>query len=123
MLNLALTIAPLFLLLANAQDSEPMARYLADLEKAGVLVEDKGPATVEGLREVLVAAENDLVTGNTQIAAARLFRVVESPRYAKLNYAPEYANAELTLGRALVRAGGYASAERYLLRALAHGPK
>jgi tetratricopeptide (TPR) repeat protein len=52
-----------------------------------------------------------------------LFRIVESPRYAKLAYAPEYANAELTLGRALVRAGGYASAERYLLRALGRGPK
>jgi tetratricopeptide (TPR) repeat protein len=103
--------------------AEPMARYLADLEKAGVLVDDKRPATVEELREALIAAENDLVTGNTQIAATRLFRIVESPRFAKVAYAPEYANAELALGRALVRAGGYASAQRYLLRTLGRGPK
>ncbi|HSZ81458.1 MAG TPA: hypothetical protein VLA14_04205, partial [Polyangia bacterium] len=102
---------------------EPMARYLSDLEKAGVLAEDREPATVERIRATLVDAENDLVTGNAEMATARLFRVVESVRFEKLAYSPEYANAELTLGRALVRAGAYASAERYLLRALAHGPK
>ena len=37
--------------------------------------------------------------------ASRLFRIVESPRYAKFDYAPEYATAELTLARALIRAG------------------
>ncbi|MDB4982060.1 MAG: hypothetical protein JWM82_2812 [Myxococcales bacterium] len=102
---------------------DPMSAYLADLEKAGVLADDKTPATVEGIRAAVVAAEDDLVTGNAQVATTRLFRVVESPRFAKLSYAPEFANAELTLGRALVRAGAYASAERYLLRALGHGPK
>jgi tetratricopeptide (TPR) repeat protein len=102
---------------------EPMARYLSDLEKAGVLAEDKEPATVERIRATLVDAENDLVTGNAEMATARLFRIVESVRFARLSYSPEYANAELTLGRALVRAGAYASAERYLLRTLAHGPK
>ena len=101
---------------------DPMARYLADLEKAGVLAEDAAPATVERVREAVVAAESELVTGNGQAAATRLFRIVEAPRYAKLAYAPEYANAELTLGRALVRAGAYVSAERYLLRTLGHGP-
>ena len=39
------------------------------------------------------------------------------------DYAPEYANAELTLARALVRSGAYNSAERYLLRVLGRGPK
>ncbi len=102
---------------------EPMSRYLSDLEKAGVLTEDKEPATVERIRATLVDAENDLVTGNAEMATARLFRIVESVRFEKLAYSPEYANAELTLGRALVRAGAYASAERYLLRALAHGGK
>ena len=47
--------------------------------------------------------------------------MVESPRYAKFDYAPEYAIAELTLARALIRAGGYKSAERYLLRVLGRG--
>ena len=117
-------ISTLALLLGQALfvEQDPMARYLADLEKAGVLAEDGQPATIERIRETLVAAENDLVTGNAEVATGRLFRVVEAERYAKLAYAPEYANAELTLGRALVRAGAYASAERYLLRALGHGP-
>jgi len=103
--------------------SDPMARYLSDLEKSGVLVDDKQPATIETIRASLVDAENELVTGNPEVATARLFRIVEGERFAKLSYAPEYANAELTLGRALVRAGAYASAERYLLRTLTHGPK
>ena len=116
---------PALALLLVQQDPrpEPMARYLSDLEKAGVLTEDKEPATVERIRATLVDAENDLVTGNAEVATARLYRIVEAERFAKLAYSPEYANAELTLGRALVRAGAYASAERYLLRALAHGPK
>jgi tetratricopeptide (TPR) repeat protein len=117
---LTLTLPVLALLLA---DQDPMSRYLSDLEKAGVVAESGEPATVERLREELVAAENDLVTGNAEVATARLYRIVEGGRWAKLTYAPEYANAELTLGRALVRAGAYASAERYLLRTLAHGGK
>jgi TolA-binding protein len=103
--------------------TDPMARYLTDLERSGVLADDKRPATIETIRAELVDAENELVTGNPEVATARLFRIVEGERWAKLAYSPEYANAELTLGRALVRAGAYASAERYLLRTLAHGPK
>jgi tetratricopeptide (TPR) repeat protein len=124
--NLVPTLALLFAQGPGAQAAppqDPMGRYLADLEKAGVLTQDQQPATVEHIREVLVAAETDLVTGNAEVATGRLFRVVEAERFAKLSYSPEYANAELTLGRALVRAGAYASAERYLLRALGHGPK
>ena len=49
--------------------------------------------------------------------------MVESPRYAQFDYAPEYAIAELTLARALIRAGAYKSAERYLLRVLGRGTK
>jgi TolA-binding protein len=103
--------------------ADPMARYLADLEKAGVLVDDKQPATLERLKEELAAAEDDLVSGNAEVASVRLFRIVESGRYGQFDYAPEYANAELTLARALIRAGGYKSAERYLLRVLGRGTK
>jgi tetratricopeptide (TPR) repeat protein len=133
LLALALAASPALLAHgpAGAQDpaarpspsGDPMGHYLSDLEKTGVLADDGKPATLEGLRAELVTAEDELVTGNAQSATTRLYRLVESSRYAKFSYAPEYANAELTLGRALVRAGGYASAERYLLRALAHGPK
>jgi tetratricopeptide (TPR) repeat protein len=129
MLSKALALLTLDLAVAVSAHAErgpapdPMARYLADLEKAGVVAGDDQPATVETIRAALVAAETDLVTGNAEVATTRLFRIVEAERFAKLSYAPEYANAELTLGRALVRAGAYASAERYLLRVLAHGPK
>ena len=100
-----------------------MGQYLADLDKAGVLTGDKTPATLEGLKEVIAEAEDDLVTGNAEIAAVQLFKVIESPRYAKFDYAPEYAIAELTLARALIRSGAYKSAERYLLRVLGRGTK
>jgi tetratricopeptide (TPR) repeat protein len=102
---------------------DPMGRYLADLEKAGILNDDKTPATLEQLKTEIAEAEDDLVTGNAEVASVRLFRIVESPRYAKFDYAPEYATAELTLARALIRAGGYKSAERYLLRVLGRGVK
>jgi len=102
---------------------DPMARYLSDLEQAGVLGGDQQPATLERLRGELAAAEDDLVTGNAEIASVRLYRIVESPRYAQFEYAPDYATAELTLARALIRAGGYKSAERYLLRVLGRDAK
>lgn len=108
---------------AVPRPGDPMARYLSDLEKAGVLGDDKTPATLEKLREELAAAEDDLVTGNPEIASVRLYKIVESQRYAKFDYAPEYATAELTLARALIRAGGTKSAERYLLRVLGRGIK
>jgi TolA-binding protein len=100
-----------------------MARYLADLEQAGVLGGDQQPATLDRLRTELAAAEDDLVTGNAEIASVRLYRIVESPRYAQFEYAPDYATAELTLARALIRAGAYKSAERYLLRVLGRDSK
>jgi tetratricopeptide (TPR) repeat protein len=106
-----------------AASGDPMARYLTDLEKAGVLAGDKTPATLEKLRDELAAAEDDLVTGNAEIASVRLYKIVESQRYIQFEYAPDYATAELTLARALIRAGGTKSAERYLLRVLARGPK
>jgi tetratricopeptide (TPR) repeat protein len=106
-----------------AAPPDPMGKYLADLEKAGVLTADKEPATLDRLRRELAAAEDDLVTGNAEVASVRLFRIVESPRYAQFDYAPDYTSAELTLARALVRSGGFKSAERYLLRVLGRGPK
>ena len=65
---------------AQPQASDPLARYLTDLEKAGVLSGDKTPATLEKLRDELAAAEDDLVTGNAEIASVRLYKIVESQR-------------------------------------------
>jgi tetratricopeptide (TPR) repeat protein len=134
LLSTLATLLPLFAAETEADEAppppaqraaapDPMARYLADLEKAGVLTEDKQPATLDRLKEELAGAEDDLVSGNPEVASVRLFRIVESGRYAQFDYAPEYANAELTLARALIRAGGYKSAERYLLRVLGRGTK
>lgn len=100
---------------------EPLARYLGDLETSGLLEMPAG--SIENLRRELVTAEDELVSGNLQSATTRLFAVLESPRFAAFAHDPEYANAELTLGRALVRAGAYGAAERYLLRVLGRGPK
>ncbi len=108
---------------APAGASDPMARYLADLEKAGALAGGQAPPTLARLRDELASAEDDLVTGNPEIASVRLYRIVESPRYAQFEYAPDYATAELTLARALIQAGGTKSAERYLLRVLGRGSK
>jgi tetratricopeptide (TPR) repeat protein len=108
---------------ASVHATDPMARYLADLDQAGVLGGDQQPATLDRLRTELAAAEDDLVTGNAEIASVRLYRIVESPRYAQFEYAPDYATAELTLARALIRAGGYKSAERYLLRVMGRDTK
>jgi tetratricopeptide (TPR) repeat protein len=122
-LSLALLVQKAEPAAPTAPAPDPMGQYLADLDKAGVLTGDKTPATLEGLKEVIADAEDDLVTGNAEIAAVKLFKVIESPRYAKFDYAPEYAIAELTLARALIRSGAYKSAERYLLRVLGRGTK
>jgi tetratricopeptide (TPR) repeat protein len=113
--------ASALLLFLIVQQPDPIGQYFSDLEKAGVLAAEQ--PSIGLLKDTLRAAEDDLVTGNPQIATTRLYRIVEAPQWRPLAYAPEYANAELTLGRALVRSGAYASARRYLLRVLAHGPK
>jgi tetratricopeptide (TPR) repeat protein len=103
----------------KAAAGDPVGQYLADLEKSGALPAEE--PSLEKLKAALVTAEDDLVTGNPQVAATRLFRVVESPRWNVLAFAPEYQNAEFALARSLVRLGAYGSAKRYLLRVLARG--
>ena len=100
---------------------DPVGQYLGDLERAGV-VKTKD-ASLEGLRQGLVEAEQDLVTGNVQTATTNLFALVESDAFVKFKDDPEYQNAELTLGRALVKGGAYGSAERFLFRVLKRGPQ
>src|SRR5215510_12492816 len=82
---------------AAAPPPDPMGQYLADLEKAGILTGDKTQPSLEQLRAAIAEAEDDLVTGNAEVASVKLFRIIEAPRYAKFDYAPEYAVAELTL--------------------------
>ena len=111
---------PLLFLLLQAVD--PVGQYLADLDKSGALAAEASPS-VDKIKQALVAAENDLITGNPQIATIRLYRIIESPAWQSLSFAPEYQNAEFTLARALVKAGSYGSARGYLLRILRRGPQ
>ena len=104
----------------GAHAADPVGSYLGDLESAGVV---RTEGTLPALREALIAAQQDLVTGNVQTATTNLFSLVESSAFAKFTNDPEYQNAELTLGRALVKGGAYASAERYLGRVLSRGPQ
>jgi tetratricopeptide (TPR) repeat protein len=101
--------------------ADPVGQFLGDLERAGVVRPRE--ASLDSLREGLIAAQQDLVTGNVQTATTNLFALVESGAFAKFKSDPEYQNAELTLGRALVKGGAYASAEKYLGRVLARGEK
>ena len=118
--------ALLFLLAQQPQTQlaarDPVSQYLTDLEQSGVLGAPTSAPSLPQLKETLRTAEDDLVTGNPQAATTRLFRVVESPQWKSLAYAPEFEAAEFTLGRALARSGAYDSAKRYLLRVLGHGP-
>src|SRR3569623_2019681 len=102
-----------------ASPADPVAQYLGDLERAGV-VRPKD-AALAGLRQGLVDAEQDLVTGNVQTATTNLFALVESDAFVKFKNDPEYQNAELTLGRALVKGGAYGAAEHFLGRVLKRG--
>src|SRR3569623_1940211 len=104
-----------------ASPADPVAQYLGDLERAGV-VRPKD-ASLEGVRQGLIDAEQDLVTGNVQTATTILFSLGESVACVKFRIDPEYQNAELTLGRALVIGGAFGAAEHYLDRVLKRGPE
>jgi tetratricopeptide (TPR) repeat protein len=105
---------------ATDADTDPLAGYLADLEKSRRLPPET--ASLERLREVLAASEEQLVRGDARAAAVGLFGIVESPRYRPYAGSVPYQSAELLLGRALLRGGAQRSAERYLLRLLGRGP-
>src|SRR4051812_18363655 len=81
---------------AAPSSAEPMGQYLGDLEKAGVV--KMREASLDGLREAVIEAQNDLVTGNVQTATTNLFAICESSAFVKFKNDPEYQNAELTLG-------------------------
>jgi tetratricopeptide (TPR) repeat protein len=99
---------------------DPLAGYLTELERSRRLPPET--ASLERLREVLAASEDQLVRGDARAAAAGLFALVESPRYSPFSDTVPYQSAELLLGRALIRGGAHLSAERYLFRLLRRGP-
>ncbi len=109
----------LLTILAQAADDEPIGRYLDDLEKSRRLPAES--ASPESLKATVQEAEDLLVRGDARAATTRLFALVESPRYQTWKDTPTFQDAEFLLGRSLLRGGAIRSAERYLLRVLAHG--
>src|SRR5581483_10127745 len=105
----------------NARPPTEASGYLDELEKRGLV--DKGLGTPERLAAEVRAADDDLVAGRPAIAAARLYAIVEGPRWQDLSETDDFQDAEYRLGIALHRGGGGASARRYLARSLARGPK
>jgi TolA-binding protein len=95
--------------------------YLDELEKRGLV--DKTLGTPERLAAEVRAADDDLVAGNPSMAAARLYAIVEGPRWQDLSDTEDFQDAEYRLGIALHRGGGAASARRYLARSLKRGDK
>src|SRR5262249_50976920 len=55
--------------------------------------------------------------------AARLYAVVEGPRYQDFSDSEDFQDAEYRLGLALAKGGGTTTARRYLGRSLARGVK
>jgi len=97
------------------------AAYLAELEKRGLM--DATLGTPARLTAEVLAADTDLVAGNVAQAAARLYAVVEGPRWQDLSDADDFQDAEYRLAVALQRGASFDTARRYFLRALGRGPK
>jgi TolA-binding protein len=95
--------------------------YLDELEKRGLT--DKTLGTPERLAAEVRAADDDLVAGNPAMAAARLYAIVEGPRWQDLSDTDDFQDAEYRLGIALHRGGGAATARHYLVKSLQRGQK
>jgi hypothetical protein len=113
----------LILLPSRAQaDRKPEASaYQQELEKRGLV--DKTLGTPERLAAEVRAADDELVAGRPAAAAARLWAIVEGPRWSDLADTDDFQDAEYRLGLALHKGGGSATARRYLVRVLARGQK
>jgi hypothetical protein len=124
------TLALLCALAAPAAARAPAKRAAATTEASGYLNEmerrglvDKNLGTPAKLAAEVRAADDELVAGRPALAAARLYAIVEGPRWQDLSETEDFQDAEYRLGIALHRGGGGASARRYLARSLARGPK
>jgi hypothetical protein len=104
---------------ALAKPAPEAAVYLQELERRGLA--DKTAVSAEKLAAEVRAADDDLVAGQPGAAAARLYAIVEGPRYQDFSDSEDFQDAEYRLGLAMARGGGSTTARRYLLRALARG--
>ena len=95
--------------------------YLQEMERRGLI--DKTAATPAMLAAEVQKADDELVAGQPAAAAARLYAVVEGPRYQDFSDSRDFQDAEYRLGLALSRGGGTLTARRYLVRSLGRGPE
>jgi hypothetical protein len=107
--------------LAKEKVAPEASAYQEELEKKGLV--DKSTATPERLKAEVERADDELVAGRPAAAAARLWAVVEGPRYQDFSDTEDYQDAEYRLGLALHKGGGSQTARHYLLRVLARGKK
>jgi hypothetical protein len=106
---------------ALAKPPPEAAAYLQEMEKRGLI--DKTAVTPAMLAAEVRRADDELVVGQTASAAARLYAIVEGPRYQDFADSEDFQDAEYRLGLALARGGGVTTARRYLARSLARGPR
>src|SRR5260370_6003139 len=112
--------------LAGQVGAEPARRgaeagYLEELERRGLV--DKSLATPDRLAAEVRSANEDLMAGRAMAAAARLYPIVEGPRFQDLSSSEDFQDAEYRLGVALAKGGATQAARRYFDRALERGPK
>jgi hypothetical protein len=106
---------------ALAKPAPEAGAYLQEMERRGLI--DKTAVTPQMLADEVRRADDELVAGQPAAAAARLYAIVEGPRYQDFSDTTDYQDAEYRLGLALARGGGTTTARRYLARALGRGPK
>ncbi len=106
---------------AWAKPAPEAGAYLQEMERRGLV--DKTAVTPQMLADEVRRADDELVAGQTAAAAARLYAIVEGPRYQDFSDSEDFQDAEYRLGLALARGGGTTTARRYLARALARGVK
>jgi len=106
---------------ALAKPAPEAGAYLQEMERRGLV--DKTAVTPKMLADEVRRADDELVAGQPAAAAARLYAIVEGPRYQDFSDTEDFQDAEYRLGLALARGGGTTTARRYLARALGRGPK
>jgi hypothetical protein len=115
-LTCALVAAP-----AWAKPAPEAGAYLQEMERRGLV--DKTAVTPKMLADEVRRADDELVAGQPAAAAARLYAIVEGPRYQDFSDSEDFQDAEYRLGLAMARGGGVTTARRYLARSLGRGPK
>jgi hypothetical protein len=106
---------------ALAKAAPEAGAYLQEMERRGLV--DKTAVTPKMLADEVRRADDELVAGQLAAAAARLYAIVEGPRYQDFSDTEDFQDAEYRLGLALARGGGITTARRYLARALGRGSK